>query len=227
MKIWILGILVTLIGTGPTLVQFHRSLARENLPDQSTQKTARTPIDAEIASTSNVVVLPNEAEEYEAIAIAKYLKSEVVKRTDFVELVKRTNDLSKAIGGRVFIFEVRNVICRERLANRNDIGFARETVAFYRKEGSGVRQHFEVGRHYLLFLSELPNQKELKKVVELEDKTKYFDPDPFDGEKRKRLRIRELANNLSEDYVEQLKIDFCKGKEIVTEVPSSDGRISK
>lgn len=142
---------------------------------------------------------------YDFLVIAGYLGSEVVLRAHFAEEVLKSNDLSVAIGGRVYTFEVHKVICGEQQSGKEPTFPEAAKLSFFNEDGSGFYQPFDTKASYLLYLSPITDQKKLKEDFELDEKTTYYDPYPFDSTKRTKHRIIQLSGDLDEVSLKQLK----------------------
>ncbi len=149
---------------------------------------------------------------YDSLVIARYRESTVVLKANFAEEVMKSNNLSKAIGGRVYTFEIRMSICGTR-SGKIDSTVSRPTkLSFFNEDGSGFYQPYEANKDYLIYLSAFPDQEKLKKDYELDEKTTYYNPYPFDGKKRTKHRVAEISGQLDHNFLAQLKEDCREQK---------------
>lgn len=147
-------------------------------------------------------ITPND----DSIVIAEYIESKVVRKKNYLDEVKKTNDLSAAIGGRVYTFKVKEVICRNKSVETKDLNSNSLTkISFFDVDGSGFFQLYEKKKTYLVFLSALPEQSKLKDKYELEPQITYYSPYPFSDAGKNERRVKEISSELNDNYLTQLK----------------------
>ena len=190
--------------------------ARSNIEEVETEKGVNSASNENRELVANLNQSTNEtvqsASPYESLVIARYLGSTVVRKRNYFEEVIKSNDLSKAIGGRVYTFEIRKSICGKGSDEIVNTASEATRLSFFNEQGSGFYQPYEAKKDYLIYLSAIRDQKKLKQKFELDEKTTYFNPYPFDGEKRTRDRIREVSGKLDDNFLEQLKEDCREQK---------------
>ena len=143
---------------------------------------------------------------YDSIVIAEYTESKVIRKKNYFDEVKRTNDLSAAIGGRVYTFKVQKVICRRELTKPNNLNSNSLTkFSFFDVDGSGFYQLYEKKKKYLVFLSALPEQSKLKENFELEPQTTYYSPYPILDAGKNERRVEEISSELNDNHLTRLK----------------------
>lgn len=148
---------------------------------------------------------------YESLVIARYVGSKVVRKVNYFEEVKKSNDLSKAIGGRVYTFEIKRLVCETRSRKMGGAASKAIQLSFFNQDGSGFFQPYEANKEYLIYLSALPNQKKLKEDYELEEKALYYSPYPFEGKEGTQPRVREISTKVDDNYLAKLKKE-CREK---------------
>lgn len=141
---------------------------------------------------------------YHSMVIARFIETKVVRKINYYDEVIKSNDLSKVIGGRVHTFEIRDIICRSGSGKTDSTTSVAKRVFFFNEQGSGFYQPYEVDKDYLLYLSPFPDQKKLKKDFELDKNLTYYNPYPFDGEKRTKDRVREISSKMDQKLFSQL-----------------------
>jgi hypothetical protein len=112
--------------------------------------------------------------------------------------------LSAAIGGRVYIFKVKEVVCR----NAEPKGLKSNSltkISFFDVDGSGFYQFYERKKKYLVLLTALPEQDKLKDKYELDPQITYYSPYPFSDGGGNESRVKEISSKLNDNYTTQLK----------------------
>lgn len=143
---------------------------------------------------------------YDSIVVAEYVESKIVRKKNYFDEVKKTNDLSAAIGGRVHTFKVKKVVCKNEFAKPEGAELSSSAkLSFFDVDGSGFYQLYEEKKKYLLLLSALPDQSKLKDNYELDSHIIYYNPYPFSDAERNEQRVKEIYSELKGNYLSQLK----------------------
>lgn len=113
---------------------------------------------------------------YEATLIARFVSTSVVRRNDHQEQIRKTNDLSSAIGGRTYTFETQDVLCTNSSLGPEKALQQFQKIVFFVEDKSKFYQSFDTKNIYLIQLSAIKDQNDLKRIYELDPKTTYYSP---------------------------------------------------
>lgn len=145
---------------------------------------------------------------YDSIVIGEYIENKVIAKKNFFEEVQRKNDLGAAIGGKIYTFKVKKLICNEKSTTLEEVN-DNSLIFFFNAIDSGFYQPYEKDRNYLIYLSPLPEQNKLKDKYNLDSQTIYYSLYSSSEKDKYIHKITEVSSELNDKYFAELE-KLCK-----------------
>lgn len=171
------------------------------------QGKSQVPTAYEVHGTakSNSKLKKNRADKKKQIVIAEFIESKVIRKRSYLDAVKRSNDLSAAIGGRLYIFKIRINVCESELKRDSEDASSSQIVLFFNEDGSGFYRRYEAGKSYLIHLDAYANQSSLWQKFEVEDGVLLYKPFIDRGERKISLINTYTATSEDEETLNEIK----------------------